>query len=104
MLDQASAMLHGFEGKECLLSVGMLRRPMWFWESPVSMFFERLSRISPFQIAWTWRPSLAKANSMLHSLGPGCLKTVNRNKAAYAIVRIAAIVLAVVSHGYCNRL
>ena len=31
-------MLHGFEGKSCLLSVGMLTRRMWFWKSPVSMF------------------------------------------------------------------
>ena len=44
-------MLHGFEGEACLLSVGMLTRSMFFWRSPVSMFFEGLCSIDPFLIA-----------------------------------------------------
>ena len=46
-----SAMLHGFDREEYLLSIGMLTRQVWLWKIPVSMFFEGHSGANLFLIA-----------------------------------------------------
>ena len=77
-------MLHGFEGKSCLLSVGMLTRRMWFWKSPVSMFcrgaFRRaVEKTEEFRKRYRKRSGIEGANSLLKRVtGLGRLRVRGR--------------------------